>query len=559
MNDDSTHSPPDHEPSRGGLRRDDFFDRPPAAGPPATPPAGPPSGAPAEPPATPPPVTPAEPPADRPPVAPGEPPAAPPPVTPGEPPADRPPVAPGDPRFDEGSTGDLGRDLPRSRRIDEGSLPAGLFGDDPSATEGWEARRMDRYENLPDQSPRAARPRRGRASRRQRKKKIWVRRLVALALLAALVFAVVAIALALTGGDDDSKSGTSGSDNGDGAPGGGATALASASPTASPSPTGTPSVRIVSGGDVMGDRQVQTYAEANGGDAVLRGIAPVLKKGDVAWTNLESPLTTLGSPWVGKDVTFQGTPLLAPALGKAGIDVVTMGNNHALDYGAAALVDTIKRVEKGGVEVVGAGKNDADAWKPAIVETEGGAKVGFLAWTDIIWPGYIATSGPGVASARVNVTRMKNAIRKLAKQVDYVVVGYHWGIEYENYPNATLQVAVAHAAIDAGADLVIGHHPHVLQGFEVYKKRLIAYSLGDLVFDHYDVPTGQTVLVDAVLTPTGVTATLVPVYASTAGIPAVQKGAGAKTILNLVKQYSASMNGTVTIHGDTATIQAGTR
>ena len=152
---------------------------------------------------------------------------------------------------------------------------------------------------------------------------------------------------------------------------------------------------------------------------------------------------------------------------------------------------------------------------------------------------------------------MKRAIRTLAGKVDYVVVGYHWGIEYEHYPNASLQTAEAHAAIDAGADLVIGHHPHVLQGIETYKRRLIAYSLGDLVFDHYSVATGQTVLVDAVLTPKGVNATLVPVYASSGGIPAVQRGAGATTILSLVRQYSKALGTDVVIRGDVATVRAG--
>ena len=109
----------------------------------------------------------------------------------------------------------------------------------------------------------------------------------------------------------------------------------------------------------------------------------------------------------------------------------------------------------------------------------------------------------------------------------------------------------------AGADLVIGHHPHVLQGFEAYKGRLIAYSLGDLVFDHFSVATGQTVLVDAVLTPGGVKATLVPVYVSSSGIPAVQTGGAATTILSLVRQYSKALGTSVVIKGDVATVRAG--
>ena len=120
-----------------------------------------------------------------------------------------------------------------------------------------------------------------------------------------------------------------------------------------------------------------------------------------------------------------------------------------------------------------------------------------------------------------------------------------------------MQTNEAHAAIDAGADLVIGHHPHVLQGFEAYKGRLIAYSLVDLVFDHYSIATGQTVLVDAVLTPRGVKGTLVPVSVSSSGIPAVQKGSDATTSLSLVRQYSQAVDTDVVIKGDVVTVRAG--
>jgi poly-gamma-glutamate capsule biosynthesis protein CapA/YwtB (metallophosphatase superfamily) len=221
-----------------------------------------------------------------------------------------------------------------------------------------------------------------------------------------------------------------------------------------------------------------------------------------------------------------------------------------------ALVDSIKRLEKAGVQVVGAARNDVDAWTPSIVETPGGATIGFLAWSDVLWPSYRATSKPGVAEGRTEIPRMKAAIRSLVKKVDYVVVGYHWGLEYQHYAFG-LQTNEAHAAIDAGADLVIGHHAHVLQGFETYKGRLIAYSLVDLVFDHYSIATGQTVLVDAVLSPDGVKATLAPVSVSNSGIPAVQKGSDATTILNLVRQYSQALDTDVVIKGDVATVRAG--
>jgi len=307
----------------------------------------------------------------------------------------------------------------------------------------------------------------------------------------------------------------------------------------------------------MTDRGPKAYAQAHGTDAVLQGIARVLRKGDATWVNLEGPLTTIGTPWPAKTYIFRGPPGMAPALRRAGVDIVTLGNNHAVDYGRSALKDSIRTLEKTRVQVVGAGRDLADARAPAKVTTDSGATIGFLAWDDAWWPGFAATgSRAGVAEAFNAVGRMKRDIRALAKKVDYVVVGYHWGIEHQHYPIAQ-QTREAHAAIDAGADLVIGHHPHVLQGIETYRRRLIFYSLGDLVFDHYSVETGQTVLVDAVLTPRGVTATLVPAYASSQGIPSIQHGGPGRTILTLLRQYSQPFGTRITIDGDTAIVRAG--
>ena len=168
-----------------------------------------------------------------------------------------------------------------------------------------------------------------------------------------------------------------------------------------------------------------------------------------------------------------------------------MANNHAVDQGQAGLLDAIRRVKATGVKVVGVGRDAAAARKPAIVRTSSGATIGFLGWTDIIWPGYEAGSGPGVATARTDMGLVTQAIRRLKARVDYVVVCFHWGIEYTDMPIAA-QVSEAHAAIDAGADLVIGHHPHVLQGAQLYKGHFIIDSLGDLVFDHYSLATVQT-------------------------------------------------------------------
>ncbi len=323
------------------------------------------------------------------------------------------------------------------------------------------------------------------------------------------------------------------------------------------SPKATPVARVVSGGDVMTDRGPKAYAQAHGTDAVLAGIAPVFRKGDVAWVNLEGVVSTLGHPVPDKNYTFEGPPGMAAALSRAGIRVVSLGNNHAVDYGPAALVDCLRLLRLAGVQAVGAGGDVASASRAAVVTTRSGATVGFLAWNDISVPGFTATrTRPGVVEAYTDVARMKRAIRSLAKRVDYVVVGFHWGIEYAHYETSQ-QMREAHAAVEAGADLVIGNHPHVMEGIEAYRHRLIFYSLGDLVFDHKDVDSGRTILVDARLTPEGVTATLVPVYSTLTGIPSVQHGVAARTILAAVREYCAPFGTKVVIHGDTATVRAG--
>jgi poly-gamma-glutamate synthesis protein (capsule biosynthesis protein) len=325
--------------------------------------------------------------------------------------------------------------------------------------------------------------------------------------------------------------------------------------TSSPAAGVTPPVTVVSGGDTMADRRVKAFIQRHGAEAALAGIAPLLRAADVSWVNLESPLTTVNDPWPGKDVRFQGDPRLAAGLADAGVDLVNMANNHALDQGHAGLLDSIRRLERAGVAVVGAGRDAAAARRPVIVRTSGGATVGFLGWTDIIWPGFVAGAAPGVAAASPDMALVTQAIRNLRRRVDYVVVCFHWGVEYTDTPTAS-QVAQAHAAIDAGADLVIGHHPHVLQGVQLYRGRLIAYSLGDLVFDHYSVATGQTVLVEAVLRPHGVRVTLVPVYASADGIPAVVTGAAGRGILLHMRQLSAALGTRVTISGDRGSVRS---
>lgn len=223
--------------------------------------------------------------------------------------------------------------------------------------------------------------------------------------------------------------------------------------------------------------------------------------------NLECALTTGGDRQI-KSYTFAAPPEMAQALALAGFDVLSLANNHAMDYGGSGLLDTRNALVRYGIASVGAGENVAEAHTPVILDRNG-LRMAFLAYVDVPkeYNGFdahnwIATvSQPGVAWANREQIRTDVAAAKL--QADVVVVLLHSGYE-ENTAVVSFQRAEAIAAIDAGAALVIGSHPHILQAIEHYHGGLIAYSLGNFVFDDSQGIFNATVIFRAVLTPEGV-------------------------------------------------------
>jgi poly-gamma-glutamate synthesis protein (capsule biosynthesis protein) len=180
----------------------------------------------------------------------------------------------------------------------------------------------------------------------------------------------------------------------------------------------------------------------------------------------------------------------------AGYDVMSVANNHTLDYDDPAFLETLAVLQRAGIAAVGGGKNHAEAVQ-AVLKEINGYKIAFLAATemaDIFWsweyPRTLEATQdrPGVAALRSE--HLENAIQSLRGQVDLVVVSLHWGTEYSDYPTPA-QRKTAYRLVDAGADLIIGHHPHCLQGVELYRGSLIAYSLGNFVYDHQRRPKCQ--------------------------------------------------------------------
>lgn len=274
-----------------------------------------------------------------------------------------------------------------------------------------------------------------------------------------------------------------------------ATPTAAATATPSPGPTATPApdpgrVTIAAVGDVMLARSLAWRMEHDGPGVPFEHVGDVLRGADIAVANLEMAISERGTA-EAKTYTFRAGPIAADALAGAGIDVVGLANNHALDFGVDALLDTMGHLGERGIAHAGAGSNVDAARAPAIVEV-GGLRIALLSYTDIPGAHWAATEdGAGVAWLDVGGVRADVAGARAT--ADHVVVLYHFGIEGSTGVSGS-QREQARAAIDAGATLVLGTHPHVWQEIEEYSGGLIAYSLGNFVFDGFDGAANETAI-----------------------------------------------------------------
>ena len=201
------------------------------------------------------------------------------------------------------------------------------------------------------------------------------------------------------------------------------------------------------------------------------------RQADVSMVNLEAPFTSAAQPLPGKKFNFKAPIENVQVLQSGGIDIVNLANNHAMDYQSAGLLETTQTLQKAGIQSIGAGENIKAARRPVIMDVKG-KKVAYLGYYDADL--HAATSEGAGTNPRHN-DRVAADIKALRKQVDWIVVNYHWGEELAKYPG-DWQIDLARFTVDQGADLVVGHHAHVLQGAEVYKGRPIVYSLGNFIF-----------------------------------------------------------------------------
>lgn len=307
--------------------------------------------------------------------------------------------------------------------------------------------------------------------------------------LGALLVVVLAASITSCGGDDVAGSTTRRGDTRSDDEGPGPPASAEPSTPAAPTTSARPAtgsgraVTIAFGGDVNFQNQIDAVRSSP--STVLSAIAPTLSAADLTMVNLEAALGSGGSPQP-KEFTFQVPEQAVDALKAAGIDVVTMANNHGMDFGPGGFQDSLRIRKSSGFPILGIGENDADAATPWITEVNG-QRIGFIAANDVfndnLRTAWTATPDhPGIASTEeAHQSWFADQVRTLRPKVDTLVVYLHFGTERQTCPNQR-QKDLVDLLTGAGADIVVGAHPHRLQGVGYHGQQFVAYSLGNFVF-----------------------------------------------------------------------------
>ena len=232
-------------------------------------------------------------------------------------------------------------------------------------------------------------------------------------------------------------------------------------------------------GDVMLDRGVKEAIAKNSAAYPFEGVSQLFSTDDITVANLECALTKAKTPAL-KEFVFRFDPSIAAVMKAAGIDVLALANNHTQDYLSEGLSDTMNALSESGISYAGAGKSGGDI-KPCFIKKHG-VRIGVLSFCALS-PGDCGGDTGAISFVQENkLDEMKKEIKKVAAQCDFLIVYFHWGIEYRN-DVLDSQKEIAHAAVDSGASLVVGTHPHVLQSKETYKGVPVYYSIGNFVFD----------------------------------------------------------------------------
>ncbi|MEB3343014.1 CapA family protein [Okeania sp.] len=296
-----------------------------------------------------------------------------------------------------------------------------------------------------------------------------------------------------------------------------------------------PNVTLMFGGDVNLSNPVSNAMQGNYQLPFAK--MDEYRTADLTIVNLDNPLahSTLKSATQPKELTVN--PNYVKVLKSGGIDLVNLANDHTIDYTEKTLEETIKTLEHSGIHSLGAGKTIDEARRPKIIKVKG-QKIAYLNYYDTD----VQSNTTGVKVNISNRDRISSDIQILRKQVDWIIVNYHWGVELSEYPG-DWQMDIARMTIDQGADLVVGHHPKVLQGAEIYQGRPIIYSLGNFIFGDTSNQESdyETAVLKVSLKPGKMKVEFLPVVVSQYQ-PQIVKGEKGEEILKHISQISSAFH-----------------
>lgn len=302
-------------------------------------------------------------------------------------------------------------------------------------------------------------------------------------------------------------------------------------------------------GDIMLSRTVNTQMEKYGFDYPWKKTKDEISNADITFANLEVPISNL------KSSPSSGMSFIAPTknlqyIKGAGIDVVSVANNHSANFGYKVFTDNLANLKKAEVGVCGGGLNEAEARKAKIIEVNK-IRFAFLCQSAIVGSLYADETGAGVPylgiepwyrDSEASIKDLEEDIKKAKEQADVVIVSPHWGVEYKHYPNNS-QNKVARRAVDAGADMIVGTHPHVVQASEFYNDKYISYSLGNFIFDQeWSLATKQGTMLSAYFYDgKNVASNLHPLEISNYSQPSFVTGDTYDKIISTIKQHSVNL------------------
>lgn len=306
--------------------------------------------------------------------------------------------------------------------------------------------------------------------------------------------------------------------------------------------------RLLAVGDIMLSGSGESVFKIKGYTYAFqdRDLARLVAGADVAFANLEFPITRSGSHFKEKDYIFRGPIESLRAIRTAGFDLLSLANNHIMDYGHKGLMDTIRQCRQNRLVCAGAGPDLDAATRPGTIIRQG-IRYGLLAYS-LTFPEDFWASPDKSGTAHPDIARMELDIRAVRPAVDILIVSFHWGEELMNDPKP-YQVGFAHYAIRTGADVVIGHHPHVPQPVEIYRGKPVFYSLGNYVFGSFSDHVSAGIAAEVVFKGRNpVMINLYPIDVDNRNVgfqPRLAKGPAAQKMIGHLQSLSSPFNTTI--------------